>query len=369
VRALAALALCGCAFHTSDRADAALAVDARPDGPPACLASGAWQVCIDRPTAEATLPRSINTSPGTADCTTLAGWGTNQPEACAIAATTITVASDTLVFGTRPLVLIATDTIAVSAVLDAASHEDATRSLGPGANPATCPAFASDPQNTSSDGGGGAGGTLTSKGADGGNGASGSSQGGHATAQNQPQPVALTGGCPGQRGGNGNGGGIGAAGRPGNGGGALYLVATNTITLADGALINVSGGGGEAGGFASGGGGGGSGGMIMLIAATITATNKAILVANGGAGAGGGTSSQNGAGAPDLDPTRPTTQQANVSGPGGDGGGGFAGTTLPDRGTDSGEGAGGGGGGAGYLQANEAFQGGTPVTSPTVVLQ
>src|SRR6185503_7180319 len=105
---------------------------------------------------------------GLCDPTQPNGWTTGgQPAACVIKGTTITV-NLTAVIGSRPLVLVATTSIAITTALDVSSSRLAGTS-GPGV-PFAC-TFATNPQNSNgAGGGGGAGGTFGSQGAAGGSG-------------------------------------------------------------------------------------------------------------------------------------------------------------------------------------------------------
>lgn len=205
---------------------------------------------------------------------------------CAIAGTTITIptAATLAVRGARPLVLIATDTLTIDGVLDAASHV-ATQKPGPGAlaTAAACNAFAAQPSKH----GGGAGGSFAGTGgAGGGNDSPGTDTGG-APANPLASLSGFRAGCPGQAGGTITGT-FGLAGAPG---GALDLVAGTALTITGAVTASgAAGRGGQTNGTdANGGGGGGSGGMIVLDAPAVTVSSPAgAVLADGGGGGGGG---------------------------------------------------------------------------------
>ncbi len=92
-------------------------------------------------------------------------------------------------------------------------------------------------------------------------------------------------------GGSQGGPGANGAATGGGGGGAVQIVAANSISIGQGGVINVGGGGGRTntGVNAS---GGGSGGAILLEAPTVTVAG--VLAANGGGGGGSGTPGQDG---------------------------------------------------------------------------
>jgi hypothetical protein len=201
---------------------------------------------------------------------------------CVVAGTTITVQSEgptVRATGSKPLVLVASNSITVMSPLDVSSHH----TTNPAANPETgagadftgCPAPATNPAN----GGGGAGGSFNGVGGSGAAAARANSAGG-APGVAIATVTALRGGCPGQDG----EGAPADLGKGGHGGGAVLLIAGNSINVM--AEINASGEGGRTGNRnTSGGGGAGAGGMIVLDAHTVT--NSALLLANGGGGGEG----------------------------------------------------------------------------------
>jgi hypothetical protein len=342
-------------------------VDA-PDADPAldaslCFGADNYEVCLSSaPSGSVTLEGTLDT---TTDAACLAtqptGWTTRgQPASCFIVASDVTV-NDVSVSGSRPLVIVAS-TIHVNGTLDAAAHEDMPTKIAPGAPfaGASCAAFPQVPTNRGSGAGGGAGGSFMTLGGNGGEGNNGQAgnHGGTAAPIEASAPVALRAGCSGQAGGNATASG----GTGGMAGGAVYLVASDSIAFGASGIINVSGGGGHASSSLGGGGGGGAGGMIVLYATTINATS-ARLLANGGGGASGGNNGGGTAGT-DPSPTDPTTQASSVVGPMNccTSGKGYAGGMDATAAVKSGAGlgGGGGGGGGGYIQSNQ------PLTNATV---
>lgn len=287
---------------------------------------------------------------------------TNAVPACVIAAETITIENGFwAASGSRPLVLVATQTISVTSVLTVGS----SRQFGftgagadmPGCNAGTAPTGSS----------GGAGGSF------GGTGGDGAAVGTAGTAGAALTPTTLRGGCPGQDGadavaplGPGTGG---------HGGGAVYLIADGSITI--GGLVSASGagGGGGANGAAAGGGGGGSGGFIGFDTPSLTITGNAL--ANGGGG-GEGSGNQS-TGLPGQDMSTATTAAAGGAGGSSfatDGGAGSVGAQLDGDdaaaqctgGCTTPTSGGGGGGGAGIIQlyrASAASGGGGISPPPT----
>jgi hypothetical protein len=323
-----------------------------PDGPMAdarlCFGDAPFTVCLAAaPTAPLTLTTAINTDTSNlCVATTSGGMGF-----CVVAGTTITVQSEgptVRATGSKPLVLVASNSITVMSPLDVSSHH----TTNPAANPETgagadftgCPAPATNPAN----GGGGAGGSFNGVGGSGAAAARANSAGG-APGVAIATVTALRGGCPGQDG----EGAPADLGKGGHGGGAVLLIAGNSINVM--AEINASGEGGRTGNRnTSGGGGAGAGGMIVLDAHTVT--NSALLLANGGGGGEG--SGENGAGADGSDPTTATAATGGSAiANGGDGGAGSAGIATSTGGpglpgtvvTNLNGGGGAGGGGAGII--------------------
>jgi len=323
-----------------------------------CFGSGTFIACPDAINGPTVLPTAIGTGDLSPDCAPdqLTGWlAEGQPAACFVVATDITV-DTTLVYGTRPLVLVATNSITINTLLDASSSN--TKGIGPAANYSNC-VLASAPGTMAA----GAGGSFMSKGGDGGAHSSPAGSGGLAAAADASIPAFLRGGCPGEV-----GGGVDAFYQPpGPGGGAIYLVSGGTITIQPGAVLDASGGGGKEPGQQLGGAGGGTGGMIVLDAPTIIATSSFVL-ANGGGGSEGG--SNGSSGTPGANPTRtaPMTPAPGGSGTqGGDGGNGFASGSPATAGAaaNNNSGGGGGGGGAGYIRVSQPLTGASVSPPPS----
>jgi hypothetical protein len=320
-----------------DAIDAPITSDART-----CWGSGVVQICPNAaPTGTVTLSGTLDTGSAAACKPYTVPPGQLALDACVITAQSITVTGTLVVSGSRPLVLLASDTLRVSAgsLIDVSSTRSPSHT-GAGGNASQC-----DPSGagtTGVDSGGGAGGSFADAGGDGGD-SSSSVAGGTAGAKASAIDV-LRGGCPGASGGGAVGGG------GGSGGGAIALLAGTSITLTG--SINASGAGGNgAAGTNAGGGGGGSGGMIVLDAPLLTGAGT--LIANGG---GGGEGASTLGGNPGEDPSLATPLVQAQGGQGnsnaGNGGDGAAGaTTKGGKGTkgSSGDGGGGGGGGAGAV--------------------
>jgi hypothetical protein len=197
----------------------------------------------------------------------------SNTQACVIAGTTVTIpaGATVTVSGTKPLVLLATQTLTIDGTLDVSS-KIVGGVLGASANDGGCNAGTA-PGNL----GGGAGGSFGAAGGNGGN-----PNGG--TAGAAAPPTALRGGCRGQ---NGSEQTAGTGGIGGNGGGAVYLIAETAIAVGVTGVINASGaGGGNGVTNLAGGGGGGSGGLVGFDSPSVT--NAGLVFANGGGGGGGG---------------------------------------------------------------------------------
>jgi len=309
-----------------------------PDAPQFCYGTGPVKPCFaSNPMGHLTLsPMTINTDSSLLCSTNVMVTPTNV---CVIAAAYIDDVGGTVaVIGTRPLIIVATDTISLTGTLDAASHRSPTNldehgQRGAGADPTGGCVFGPSPSMS----GGGAGGTFIEPGGAGGAGIMGA--GGTA---GQAQASGLRGGCRGQDAGTALGG---------LGGGALYLIANTKIVTTG--QINASGGGGNRGVSGnSPGGGGGSGGFIGLD--TKLLENYGSVFANGG---GGGEGSGGGApGNPGEDPTGAAAANGGLGGSGGGNGGnggagGSSGGTLAGgNGSPANYGGGGGGGGTGVIK-------------------
>ncbi len=316
-------------------------VDTPIDSPPGefCYGDDIVKPCFAQaPTGARTITSdlTINT-----DDTTMCMAPLNSSAWCVIAADTIDLTAGVTVKarGSRPLVLVATQSITIAGTIDVSSG----RGDPPGAG-ANGPACMNSTMPTG--GGGGAGGSFGGKGGDAGNQTAAASGGG--TAAGIVTVTTLQGGCKGQ-----SGNGI-AAGAGGNGGGAVYLIGAKSIFVSG--TINASGEGADgATSGSSGGGGGGSGGFIGLDSPSVQANGSALIFANGGGGGQGSGSTT--AGSPGSDPTSPSTPAPGGSaGPtvyGGAGGNGAAGIMLMgvagSNGNAGGIGGGGGGGGGGGI--------------------
>lgn len=344
------------------------AIDAFVPDARECFGSGAYMMCFAGmpPMGTVTLVGALDTSTD-ARCAAMMpqSWiDAGQPDACLIMGKAINVTGALAVTGARPLVLLG-DVVTISGVIDVASHRGAA-TLTPGAPATQCAVFVSVPGSDPSGSGGGAGGSFMRRGGNGGRGSSAASLGGTAAAADTVAPTVLRGGCPGQPGAlGGTGSTVGAAGQ---GGGAIFITASNlTITSAGG--INVSGAGAIGGTVNAGGSGGGAGGMIVLHVVENLTTTGARLLANGGGGSAG---ADMGVGTPGSDPvaTMPTTPAPGGNGPGAAGGDGFAGSTQAQPGNNAGgsrDTGGGGGGGGGYIQSNQALTGATVSPAATIV--
>ncbi|MBA3502428.1 MAG: hypothetical protein H0T65_18845, partial [Deltaproteobacteria bacterium] len=306
------------------------------DNDPACVGTSPFRICYNSaPVAAVVLPASIDTT-NSALCENMqpSQWTgmQNQPTSCVIRGTTISNAGITKVFGTRPLVLVASANIMLE-TLDVSSQRGGALGAGATTQLGSCTTGAQLPGT----GGGGAGGSFQTIGGDGGLGNGGSAPG---RAANQvTAPTALRAGCHGQQGEGGD--------ETGKAGGVVYLAAGGAISISGG--INASGSSAVGGTTRSGGSGAGSGGMIMLHAVSITVTGTGVI-ANGAGGASGGDQDTNGRNGNDPDLATPATPAPGGAGggTGGAGGNGFAGGTAATDGAGTGannEGGGGGGGG------------------------
>jgi hypothetical protein len=323
--------------------DAALMLDARP-----CFGGPFLTVCLPSPPiAQLTLSTPIDTDGS--GCAAIDNY-------CVLAGTSISipVTMTARATGSKPLVLVASDWISVDGTLDVGSHQGVTKA-GAGSNPAGMCDAATLPTTS----GGGAGATFIGRGGDGGNGGGGGTGG--LAVNPGGAPLSLRGGCPGQS-------GLSSDPAPGGrGGGAVYLIAGNTITI--NGLINAAGEGGGGGRNVNfGGGGGGAGGMIGFDAPTIT--NHGLVLASGGGGGEGSDNQVFGAPGADPDPTSTTAAAGGGTGGQGLGGNGGAGSARANvaggRGAGSSQsGGGGGGGGAGLIKsATDLGASTSPQSSP-----
>jgi hypothetical protein len=346
----------GCSFHAggSSSGDDAPRSDVLVDTPPGQVCFGTspsslFTMCYPPAQVPAAAfsvgaSRSINTTA----CNNGVVATSHGVEACVFAGSTITISSNVVATGTRPLVFVAVGdlTVALGGTLDVSSNRNR---VGANGDATTCnPAGAG--MNATSGGGGGAGGSFaTAGGSGGGGGAVGTTAG---TAVASATPLSLRGGCRGGTGGDGNGN---AGGAGGHSGGAIYLIAGGTISIAG--KVYASGAGGLGGDATAGGGGGGTGGLIGFDA-TVVAINpsvadpQAVIATNGGGGGGGGDGSNNGGDGGDG--TLVSTPGASggtggMSPRAGDGGVGTNWSNLTGgNGQEGAAGTGGGGGGGGY---------------------
>ncbi|HSR97104.1 MAG TPA: hypothetical protein VLM79_08650 [Kofleriaceae bacterium] len=339
---------------SSGDADAGAGADAPSDVGAPCYGPPPFTVCFaTAPTrmikvdTDTTFNTDTESSVGTQlTCATPMSGGTGY---CVLAAETIIISAHLRAEGHKPLFLVAADSIEVStsAFIDVGSHRLPTESRGAGARSEEVCTYGEE----AGFGGGGAGGSFLGRGGAGGNG--GGVAGGGKPGDPSSPPTTLLGGCPGK---NGIGRTFSAdLGHGGLGGGAVYLIARNSITVTGDIDAGGEGGSGagnkDGGELGAGGGGGGAGGMIGLHAGSITVTGA--LIANGGGGgeSSGAVMGTTGAGA-DAVTTRAAAGGDTDTGAA-NGGNGSAGAAngLGSRGGDSNDGGGGGGGGAGVIMA------------------
>jgi hypothetical protein len=319
-----------------------------PDAPlppdaPTCFGTGLVTVCFAAPPSgrldvEAETATVINTNTACDPYIGDPGW-------CVVARSVVAVSGTLRAFGSRPLVLVASDSVTVIGAIDVSSVAG---------DPSTC-----DPGiGAAAPSGGGAGGTFGGTGGNGGASGTGAPGGVAAAIGGVPS---LRGGCPG-------GAGASAGGVGGLGGGAVYVIAGASITIPG--TINASGGGGfgGTGDFIrpGGAGGGGAGGMIGLDAPVVEIVGS-VLANGGGGGEGGGNPNP---GARGESPTKPDGPAAGGAGGaiyGGDGGPGGAGTSAAGAGIAGNNnigGGGGGGGGVGIIRVFPTRTFGTNVSPP-----
>lgn len=304
----------------------------------------------------------------------LVDQGNGQPTLCVIAAEVIHIGNaDVHVTGPHPVVLFATETFTLDAggTLDASSTATVT---GAGANwGPTVPDGANQSNAMPGGAGGGAGGSFGGRGGDGG--ASDTGERSLTLGAIMPAELAFV------RGGMSGAGGGGAIGTPtihaagGSSGGAIYVIAGTSISIAGHVLANGAGGEGGRGQSTTlqhaAGGGGGSGGLVALDAPIIELATTAVILAEGGGGGGGASGTSSGTSGQPPDSASPDRPAAGGGGAGGAGAGGTASGGAITNGSDggmydktAGGGAGGGGGGAGVCLLFGARQGQGSVNPP-----
>jgi hypothetical protein len=356
--------------------DAEIDADLPNDGPGLGCAPGFLDLCLQAPPTAAldiTDAQTLNTDTDSR-CRTYPQAGGGPVCLIYVSSAAISDAGSLTVTGSRPLAIASTSLITLAGTIDVASHGS---QIGPAADDSAC-AFEFTPDPDLGGGGGAAGGTFTQIGGDGGVGDSDSSLGDDGTALPGTHgpvttiPTILRGGCPGQSGGAERAGG-GNGGRGGRSGGALYLYASQSITISG--SIRAMGARGEGGEAQAGGGGGGSGGFVVIESASITITGQ--LSANGGGGGQGGgrigtiLGQRDVTGQPGADGALGATPAPGGFGANNDdamfssGGAGGAGSTAAAAGTPSIRGGGGGGGAAGAIHLlGTTAVGGSTISPP-----
>ena len=322
--------------------DAPLA-DAAVDAPPGQTCVGGSQGSLLRvcyaPGTEPTNPYNPTTNYDTGSgCDRVIGQSFPYPELCIKHGSSITITNNIRYTGLRPIVLVSLSTIMISGDVDVSNG-------GAGGTNLVC-AFDLEGQNDNNNGsssgaGGGAGGGFGTSGGSGGDGTVSGGPFGPSIGLG-----AIRGGCPGGRGGNST---IGNGGSGGDGGGAIYLIAKDSINVTG--SIRANGEHGNGGGLKAGGGGGGSGGLVGFDAPAVSVGGT--VMANGGGGGEGGDTNETGM--PGSDPQIATYNQRAAGGTGmadngGAGGGGSVLTMSGVTGGSSGNGGGGGGGGGGRVR-------------------
>lgn len=286
------------------------------------------------------------------------------------------------VVGNKAFGIVSTGNITIDGVLDGSSERSPASNPnvnlnGPGSLRGDSCGTATPPDPGDHIGGAAGGGGGAFQGA-GGSGQDSDNDGGGATGALGGVAAALPngprGGCPGGAGGSNTVGGAELS-EGGRGGGAIYLVAADTIDVKGAGRIAAGGAGGQGGDDLDGGGaGGGSGGMILLEAPVVKIGG--MLTANGGGGGGGaGATGKGGNGGNANISDTMVAGGGSGFGPGGSGATGSVGAEL--KGTDNitpppDAGGGGGGGGAGVISIKSAtaptLGGGAKFSPPRVTL-
>jgi len=336
---------------TADAVDAPGSIDALPDTPPGevCFGTLAYdRICYlsaNVPTGTTTYQVAMNVNTDDAPTcngnTNLASTVPGNP--CIIAAAEIRLELDAEldVFGSRPLVLLATGPqgidVGTGTLIDASSNDN-------GAGPGTlagnqCPGARNASQKS-----GGFGGSMIAVGGKGGLGSGDAAMSSGLPATVLGAPVALHGGCPGGIGANNNNN----AQTPG--GGAVALVAM-TLTI-DGIVAAGGAGGLTPTANQAGGNGGGAGGMIVLDAPAIVGMGELDAKGGGGGeGKGGNTTTSGSPGYNPIDRAEDGLGGSTGGSTGGDGGHGGpfldATSVLSNAGADGKDGTSAGGGGGG----------------------
>jgi hypothetical protein len=272
---------------------------------------------------------------------------------------TVTPAARLQIVGPRPLLIVSWSSIVVDGTIDAGSHLEVTNPqahivqlvLGAGANQGCGVEVGQDGLDATATGGSGGGGGGGFHGAGGPGGRGGGASGVPGGTGGQPGALAgMRGGCPG----GASGAGMiatpptqGSRALGGAGGGAIRLVAYDTIGVRGTISANGSGGAGAPTNSACGGGGGGSGGYIGF-EAPIVALGGTITANGGGGGGGGGASGAGNDGGDGVAGTAPAPGgPIAASGCGQAGGVGGAAATLDGTAAANADTCGGGGGGGG----------------------
>jgi hypothetical protein len=296
---------------------------------------------------------------------------------CVLSVRSLTVGGENILLGegTRPLIILATETITIDTsarvtvgALTLTASDTVPRSgtfsrEGAGANATTSGLGGPGMSDGGPGDGGGGGGGYCTAGALGGTGASTGSGGlaGEVWGVDGTEAGAIDRRLlrAGSRGGDGSPGTASAGGRGGGGGGAVQLSAGRSITVLG--SVAALGGAGEGGTIsptsAGAGGGGGSGGMILVEAPSVSVRDNGLLVGGGGGGGGscwvrpdGGPVTSNEGEHGDNGGTAATGGVGGVCGAtvGGTGGAATSATTPAEPGIPSFNG-GGGGAGAGCV--------------------
>lgn len=281
------------------------------------------------------------------------------PDLCVLVLTTLTIESGGRLFavGSRPFVIVASDTVSISGTLEVSAEGTRPGASGGSGGSAghagaggACAGRGGEHEGWYNDSGGG-GGAYGGYGGRGGD-VEGASPGAGGTPYGTPELVPLVGGC----GGGGGSSDESSGGAGGAGGGALQVVAASAIVVTSTGRILANGGGGRNGGHAWGGdgaagGGAGSGGGILLEAPRIQVDG--IIAANGGGGgsSNGGSAGSDGLAGESRAPGAPDPGDYASRGATGGAARDPDGETAPWHDTNGG----GGGGGAGRIRLNSRY--------------